>query len=136
MGFLEKIRPKKDKESEEKIKNTEEKIQPKRRRSEAITIRMTPEEHENFERKFLDSGAKNKTDFVISAVENVNIINAGDKISELLIELRRQGNNLNQIAKKANETGFVESENLENAIQKNIKTQNELAGLIKKIKRK
>ena len=75
-----------------------------RTRNKAITLRMTAEELALFQSQFEKSEAKNQTDFVLQLLDEKPIV-VNHELSEVLAELKRQGNNLNQIAKQLNRTG-------------------------------
>jgi serine kinase of HPr protein (carbohydrate metabolism regulator) len=78
-------------------------------RNKAITLRMTPEEFEQFKNKMDRAKQKTQTDFILALLHKKPIIVIED-LRPMLQELKRQGNNLNQISRKLNETNsFGES---------------------------
>ena len=78
-------------------------------RNKAMTLRMTPEEYERVQKKIATANKKNQTDFFLALLDKKPIIVIED-LRPMLQELKRQGNNLNQIARKLNETNsFGES---------------------------
>ena len=78
-------------------------------RNKAMTLRMTPEEYERVQKKIATANRKNQTDFFLALLDKKPIIVIED-LRPMLQELKRQGNNLNQIARKLNETNsFGES---------------------------
>ena len=82
-----------------------------RSRTERLCLGLTPEE-----KMIITDGARNagmsRTDFILNAVEgNRVVILTG--LPEILQELPRQGNNLNQIARCLNQRGFVSKETIE-----------------------
>ncbi len=79
-----------------------------RTRPKQIVIRVSEEELEQIKEKVEQSG-KNQQQYVIEALTQSNIVNL-DGVKELLPELKRIGNNLNQIAKRCNEGGQLPSE--------------------------
>jgi len=80
-----------------------------RRRAKAVTLRMTEDECSYFHRQMKKSKHKNQTDFFLSALREKPIIIIED-LSAALTELKRQGNNLNQVSRHLNEYGeFAES---------------------------
>ena len=80
-----------------------------RTRNKAVTLRMTAEELALFQSQFEKSEAKNQTDFVLQLLDEKPIV-VNREPSEVLAELKRQGNNLNQIAKQLNQgTPFGEA---------------------------
>ena len=85
------------------ISTTEVTITAKRKRNQTISIRLTPAE-----KKEIISKAKQAqmtlTDYLIECSHNTKI--TVTDFSEVLVELKRIGNNLNQIARKANSRKF------------------------------
>lgn len=75
---------------------------PNRTRNKAVTLRMTEEEYAFFHEQLEKSKEKNQTDFFLKVLRKKKII-VVDGLNETLSELKRQGNNLNQIAKQLNE---------------------------------
>ena len=80
-----------------------------RTRSKAVTLRMTDEEHSFYLERMSAAKRKNQTDFFLEVLRNKPII-VVEEIAAALAELKRQGNNLNQITRSLNERGeFGES---------------------------
>lgn len=74
-------------------------------------FRMTPEEHQQFLNKFNASGAKSKSDFIVSILLNqelkIKVVDVEKsklvaQLSQLKSEINSIGNNINQIARIAN----------------------------------
>ena len=85
---------------------------PNLKRNKAITLRMTPEEYERVHKKIVIASKRNQTDFFLALLDKKPIIVIED-LRPVLQELKRQGNNLNQITRKLNETSsFGESATL------------------------
>ena len=82
-----------------------------RTRNRAITIRMTDTEYEKFTSAFSSCSSEfnNQTDFVLSLLKKKPIIIIED-FRELLIELKRQGNNLNQLVRYFHLGGYIEQD--------------------------
>lgn len=72
-----------------------------RTRLKQIVIRMTDEEYETVKKQVAKSGMKQQ-EYLIKAVTEKPIINT-DGVKEIIPELKRIGNNLNQIARRCNE---------------------------------
>ena len=70
-----------------------------RKRNQTISIRLTTEEKEEIIAKAKQANMT-LTDYLIECSRNTEI--TVTDLSEVLIELKRIGNNLNQIARKAN----------------------------------
>ena len=82
------------------------------KRNKAITLRMTPEEYDRVHKKITTANKKNQTDFFLALLDRKPIIVIED-LRPVLQELKRQGNNLNQITRRLNETNiFGENANL------------------------
>lgn len=76
-----------------------------RTRPKQIVIRVSEEELAQIKEKVEQSG-KSQQQYIIEALTQSNIVNL-DGLKEIYPELKRQGNNLNQIAKKLNEIVFI-----------------------------
>ena len=74
----------------------------KRTRNKAITLRMTSDEWELFQSQFHDSGAKNQTDFVLRLLDQ-KPVTVDYELLVILAELKRHGNNLNQLTRQLNQ---------------------------------
>ena len=72
-------------------------------RPKQLSFRVSEEEYQQLQEKISESG-KNQQEYILSCVLEKQIVNT-DGIKELLPELKRIGNNLNQIAKRCNEGG-------------------------------
>ena len=78
-------------------------------RNKAITLRMTPDEYDRVHKKIATANKKNQTDFFLALLDKKPIIVIED-LRPMLQELKRHGNNLNQVSRKLNETNsFGES---------------------------
>ena len=77
-------------------------------RPKQVMFRLSEEEYEKLQQKVEQSGM-NQQEYILRAVLNQSIKNT-DGMKELLPELKRIGNNLNQIARRCNEGGFLPSE--------------------------
>ena len=72
-----------------------------RTRNKTMNLRFTPEELYEMNEK-ISKSRMSKTDFVLKCIRNQDVIIVED-LSEAMTEFRRQGVNLNQIAKSLNE---------------------------------
>lgn len=79
-----------------------------RSRDIQIKFRVSEEEAEQLRKKVEQSG-KSMQEYLLGCALNKPITNT-DGIKELIPELKRIGNNLNQIAKRCNEGGMLPSE--------------------------
>ena len=92
-------------------------------RSNYIHIRVTPEEIEQIRARMAEAGIKSMTAYLIRmAIHGYVLVMDLSDLKEILRLLQISGNNLNQYAKKANETGNIYHEDIEElkGIQKEI----------------
>lgn len=87
-----------------------------KKRKHQITFRLSDEEYLLFKKKLSSSGY-NQQEFLRRAALGKDITNM-DAIKEILPEMKKQGVNLNQIAKRLNERGYVDYDtSLHNTLQ-------------------
>lgn len=72
-----------------------------RTRSESLRIRLSPEELEYINQE-AEAAGMTRTDYIVACTQRQQIISITG-IQEMMTELRRQGVNLNQLARMANE---------------------------------
>ena len=84
-----------------------------RKRNKTLTIRLTEKEHETIMKKVIRSGMS-ITDFLVTAAQQTQIHVAEDT-KPLVTELKRIGNNLNQITAKIN-AGVFRSYNFQEVV--------------------
>ncbi len=101
----------------------------KRERNVQRLLRFTEAEAKRFEEAYLRSGAKSKGQFVLQLLENSPIIDFTELIP-LRRELVRQGTNLNQLARVANEMGYLGDE-LRDAVRKNNQLKAEIDQIVR-----
>ena len=75
----------------------------KRVRDKQMIIRMTDAEASEFEKKMKEARFKSRADFIMALVRDVKII-VPEGLRELAVELKKEGNNLNQAMKLYNKT--------------------------------
>ena len=78
-----------------------------RTRSKSFTIRLNQDEHQRIMDKISHSKISSQREFFLSMLNKKPII-VIDGLTEVVTELKRQGTNLNQIAKVLNESGQLE----------------------------
>ena len=83
-------------------------------RSKYIHIRVTPEEFDRIKERMEEAGIKSMTAYLLRRALNgfVIVMDLSD-LKEILRLLQISGNNLNQYAKRANETGSIYREDIE-----------------------
>lgn len=82
-----------------------------RTRPKQIVIRMSEEEYALLKTNVAMSGMKQQ-EYLIKAVTDQPIINT-DGLKEVVPEIKRVGNNLNQLTKRANEGNYVTAAEVE-----------------------
>ena len=101
----------------------------KRRRDNTLTIRLTKAEKERIERN-AKRAKRSLTDYIVSLLLETPIHVAED-VKPLLIELKRIGNNLNQIAAKIN-TGVFQSYDFQDVVDEQRKIYEQLLKIARK----
>ena len=83
-------------------------------RSKYIHIRVTPEEVDRIKERMEEAGIRSMTAYLLRMALNgfVIVMDLSD-LNEILRLLQISGNNLNQYAKRANETGSIYREDIE-----------------------
>lgn len=83
----------------------------KRKRNNRITVRFSDEEMKIFEEKVKQSGMT-QTNYYRRVLlgENVYVLASPEEMKNLFLEIHRQGNNVNQIAKNLNSGIYVGAE--------------------------
>ena len=83
-------------------------------RSKYIHIRVTPEELERIKERMEEAGITSMTAYLLRmALHGFVIVMDLSDLKEILRLLQISGNNLNQYAKKANETGSIYKEDID-----------------------
>jgi vancomycin resistance protein YoaR len=72
-------------------------------RDKQMIIRMTDTEVSEFDKKMKEARYKSRADFIMALLRNVKII-VPENFREIAVELKREGNNLNQAMKLYNKT--------------------------------
>ena len=83
-------------------------------RSKYIHIRVTPEEVDRIKERMEEAGIRSMTAYLLRmALNGLVIVMDLSDLKEILRLLQISGNNLNQYAKRANETGSIYREDIE-----------------------
>ena len=80
-----------------------------KKRPHQVTFRLSDEELEQLKSNIVKSGLRQQ-EYLRRAALSVQIMNT-DELKEVWPELKRQGNNLNQIAKQLNSRQYVDFKN-------------------------
>lgn len=97
-------------------------------KTKMIAIRVSDKDLEYFKNNAEKVG-KSQTDYFLDLLYKQNIKKINIDTKNLEVELSRQGNNINQIARKLNELGICckeEIEELKSSFLKILKMQNEI----------
>jgi uncharacterized protein (DUF1778 family) len=91
-----------------------------RKQNKRITVRMTGEQYDNLQNR-MELAQFKQNDFILRAITEVPIV-VIDGVSDIIIELKRIGNNLNQLTRLSNSDGSAPSvaavKNLEDEVEK------------------
>ena len=79
-------------------------------RPRKMTFRLSDEEYEEVHRRVNIAGISQQQ-YLLGAALNQTILNT-DGLKSIIPELKRIGNNINQIAKLGNTTGFLSAEDI------------------------
>ena len=91
---------------------------PNRKRNIPVMVRLTPEEKELIQQKMGEMGTTNmEAYFRKMAIDGYMIHLDLSDVRELITLLRRYSNNLNQLTKRAHETGSIYATDLEDLFQ-------------------
>ena len=101
----------------------------KRRRDNTLTIRLTKSEKERIERNAKRT-KRSITDYIVS-LSLETPIHVAEDVKPLLIELKRIGNNLNQIAAKIN-SGVFQSYDFQDVVDEQRKIYEQLLEIARK----
>lgn len=104
-------------------------MQENRKRDKTLTVRLTESEKALIEKKAKRANM-NLTEYII-AVSNKSKIKVAEDTKPLLVELKRIGNNINQIAMKIN-SGAVSSYNFTEVINMQRKIYEQMLELVGK----
>ncbi len=90
----------------------------KREREMQIKFRVTPQERELIERKMAQLGTENMSAFLRKmAIDGYIVKLELPELREMVTLLRRSSGNINQIAKRVNETGRLYGEDMEDILR-------------------
>ena len=85
-----------------------------RKRTEDLNVRVTPEDKERIRAKMEEAGIQNMSAYVRKmALDGICVKLDLTDVRQLIVLLQRCSNNLNQYAKRANETGSIYAADIE-----------------------
>ena len=92
----------------------EQKEQTKRMRNTDIKFRVTEQEREMIDRRMAQTGMKNRRAYLLKMAIDGRVIHIElDSVKEMVRLLSNATNNINQIARRANQTGSIYAADLE-----------------------
>jgi len=95
-------------------KQCEQKTETKRKRNHYITFRVTEQEREMIDRRMAQTGMINRRAYLLKMAIDGRVIRVElDSVKEMVRLLSNATNNINQIAKRANQTNNIYAADLE-----------------------
>ena len=89
-------------------KQSKKRTAPKRNRDQDITFRVTEKEREMIDRRMAQTGMKNRRAYLLKMAVDGRVIHVElDSVREMVRLLSNASNNINQIARRANQTGSI-----------------------------
>lgn len=85
-----------------------------RKRPIALKLRVTEQEHDLIHQKMAQLGIRNQEAYLRKmAIDGYSVRLDLPEVRELIVQLRKYGTNLNQLAKRANEGGSIFTKDVE-----------------------
>ena len=104
------------------------------RRSIRISVRLTEEEHRLLKEKMARIGVTNQEAFLRKMALDGYILRLDlPELKEMLSQLRYMGNNVNQIAKRANEVGVIDEMDIRGVSKRQERMLEQMARLLEKL---
>ena len=104
------------------------------RRSIRISVRLTEEEHRLLKEKMARIGVTNQEAFLRKMALDGYILRLDlPELKEMLSQLRYMGNNVNQIAKRANEVGVIDEMDIRDVSKRQERMLEQMARLLEKL---
>lgn len=103
-------------------KKSKQKKDVNRTRNKSFNLRFSEKEFEELNKKIIKSKL-NRTDFILKCIENKDII-VIENLTETIVEIRKQGVNINQMARAINEyvIGLEQKKFIPWSLKNNIET--------------
>ena len=104
------------------------------RRNIRISVRLTEEEHRLLKEKMARIGVTNQEAFLRKMALDGYILRLDlPELKEMLSQLRYMGNNVNQIAKRANEVGVIDEMDIRGVSKRQERMLEQMARLLEKL---
>lgn len=105
-------------------------------RTSDIHIRLTAEERAFIEQKMVLAGMENKSAYIRKMAMDGYVVNVDmEVVKDLVFLVRNVSNNVNQITSRANETGNIYAEDVEDIRKGYNKVWSKIAALLAKVNR-
>ena len=106
----------------------------KRKRDIQLKVRVTPEERAMIETKMAQLGTTNMGAYLRKVALDGYILRLDlPELKEMLSQLRYMGNNVNQIAKRANEVGVIDEMDIRGVSKRQERMLEQIARLLEKL---
>ena len=106
----------------------------KRKRDIQLKVRVTPEERAMIETKMAQLGTTNMGAYLRKMALDGYILRLDlPELKEMLSQLRYMGNNVNQIAKRANEVGVIDEMDIRGVSKRQERMLEQMARLLAKL---
>ena len=106
----------------------------KRKRDIQLKVRVTPEERTMIETKMAQLGTTNMGAYLRKMALDGYILRLDlPELKEMLSQLRYMGNNVNQIAKRANEVGVIDEMDIRGVSKRQERMLEQMARLLEKL---
>lgn len=105
----------------------------KRKRDKVIKIRMTEAEKKKFDAEYEKTRFSSRADFILAMINDKPVV-VVENLTPVLAELRRHGNNLNQIAHRLNNADYLNSQSMSMVISRWIEAYDKLIKVEQEIK--
>ena len=94
-------------------KGENRKMDETKRKRRYMQIRLTDAEYEAVEKKFQNSGMKSRSQFIITMIlQGFLAYIDKEQVCEMIYQMSNVSNNINQIARRVNETGHIYDEDI------------------------
>lgn len=105
----------------------------KRKRDKLLQIRVTEAEKKKFNAEYSKTRYISRADFILAMIDEKPVV-VVENLTPVLAELRRHGNNLNQIAHRINNADYLNSQPMSQLISRWIEAYDKLINIEQEIK--
>lgn len=104
-----------------------------RKRDKLLQIRMTENEQKKFDAEYAKTRYNSRADFVMALIDDKPIV-VVESLAPIILELRRQGNNINQMAHRINAVNGVDVQPMSMLISRWIEAYDKLLNFEKEVR--